>query len=323
MEYRGGFVLSLVLTVLLALTILFTCLLRVPGGVFRYTGRYAREVQAVYDAESAVIANLYGFEDSFFAGLPAVSAFSDGLWGHACASLSPDGDARAVPGAHLCASYGRPYARMRFDDWFSGMNAYRSALRDRIVAARGFRVASGNRRIFSLDSSVALHVSDGDLTLDLDSRVTSGSFLVDGTVSLKGRTHFDTLRIFAQGEVTLGGDASVSHLEVYSGASVEARSSFRFAGLLYARDEVRLGGHVRAHFPSVAVAMGSGNSRATLVGHASFEGVLASPGGLVEVDVRDSLAGAAFPGEVRDSSLAILPVFFEGSPAVFERRAVP
>ena len=68
MECKRGFVLGFALVLILSLTILFGCLLRVPGSVLRYTNRYARDVQAVYDAESALIANLSGFPDGFFAG---------------------------------------------------------------------------------------------------------------------------------------------------------------------------------------------------------------------------------------------------------------
>ena len=180
---------------------------------------------------------------------------------------------------------------------------------------------SGNRRIFQLDSAIALHVSDGDLLLDFDTRVPSAAFLVDGSVSVKGRASFDTLRIYAEGEVALGGDVSVAHLEVYSGASLEVRSSFAFSGLLYARDIVTIRDRARAGFPSVAVSLGSGSGRVALMNHAAFSGVLAAPGGTVEIDVPDSLSGAAYPGAVRDSAYALLPAFFDGESVVFRRAA--
>ena len=201
------------------------------------------------------------------------------------------------------------------------MTQYRAALRESITMARGFRVMSGNRRIFRLDSAIALHVADGNLTLDFDTRVPSAAFLVDGSVNVKGRARFDTLRIYSKGDVTLGGEVTVAHLEVYSGASLEVHSSFRFSGLLYARDVVTIRDRVRADFPSVAVSLGSGSGRIAFLNRASFAGVLAAPGGAVELDVPDSLAGAAFPGTVRDSSQALLPAFFDGEKVVFRRSA--
>lgn len=330
MECRRGFVLGFVLVLILSLTILFGCLLRVPGGVLRYTNRYAREVQAVYDAESAIIANLSGFPDGFFAGLPPVSAETVGPWARICAPLQAGG--RALPEniqlpantsrvASLCADYGTRYSRLRFDDWYAAMTQYRASLRESITMANGFRAISGNRRIFRLDSAIALHVSDGDLTLDFDTHVPSAAFLVDGSVSVKGRARFDTLRIYAEGEVSLGGGVSVAHLEVYSGASLEVRSSFRFSGLLYARDGVAIRDQVRAGFPSVAVSLGSGSGHVALLNRSAFSGVLAAPGGTVELDIPDSLSGAAFPGIVRDSAHALLPAFFEGESVVFRRSA--
>lgn len=346
MECKRGFVLGFVLTLILSLTILFGCLLRVPGSVLRYTNHYAREVQAVYDAESALIANLSGFPDGFFAGLPPVSADAVGPWGRVCAPLQagahsiPANISHSIPAniSHsiptnislplsanssrsLCASYGTRYSRLRFDDWFTAMTQYRAALRESITTARGFCVMSGNRRIFRLDTAIALHVADGDLTLDFDTRVPSAAFLVDGSVNVKGRARFDTLRIYSEGDVTLGGEVTVVHLEVYSGASLEVHSSFRFSGLLYARDVVTIRDRVRADFPSVAVSLGSGSGRIAFLNRASFAGVLAAPGGTVELDVPDSLAGAAFPGTVRDSAQALLPAFFDGEKVVFRRSA--
>lgn len=330
MECKRGFVLGFVLTLILSLTILFGCLLRVPGSVLRYTNRYAREVQTVYDAESAIIANLSGLPDGFFAGLPPVYAESEGPWGRVCAPLQAG--AHSIPAnislplsanssRSLCASYGTRYSRLRFDDWYTAMTQYRAALRESITMARGFRVMSGNRRIFRLDTAIALHVADGDLTLDFDTRVPSAAFLVDGSVNVKGRARFDTLRIYSEGDVTLGGEVTVAHLEVYSGASLEVHSSFRFSGLLYARDVVTIRDRVRADFPSVAVSLGSGSGRIAFLNRASFAGVLAAPGGTVELDVPDSLAGAAFPGTVRDSAQALLPAFFDGEKVVFRRSA--
>ena len=333
MECKRGFVLGFILVLILSLTILFGCLLRVPGSVLRYTNRYARDVQAVYDAESAIIANLSGFLDGFFAGLPPVSAEVVGPWGRICAPLLagahsspenkqlPANNAHTAHAAHLCAYYGTRYSRLRFDDWYTAMSQYRATLRESITTARGFHVMSGNRRIFRLDSAIALHVSDGDLTLDFDTHVPSAAFLVDGSVSVKGRARFDTLRIYAEGEMTLGGDVSVAHLEVYSGASLEVRSSFAFSGLLYARDIVTIRDRARAGFPSVAVSLGSGSGRVALLNHAAFSGVLAAPGGTVELDVPDSLSGAAYPGAVRDSAHALLPAFFDGGSVVFRRAA--
>jgi hypothetical protein len=99
------------------------------------------------------------------------------------------------------------------------------------------------------------------------------------------------------------------------------RSSFAFSGLLYARDIVTIRDRARAGFPSVAVSLGSGGGRVALLNHAAFSGVLAAPGGTVELDDPDSLSGAAYPGAVRDSSHALLPAFFDGGSVVFRRAA--
>lgn len=314
MDGKEGFVLGFVLVLIMSLTILFGCLLCIPGGLSRQASRYEKSVQAVYDAESAIIASLSGFPDGYIEGLPYVTRDDDGLWGRVCASAPKE---RGL----LCAEYGTRYTRRRFDEWFAALAAYRTGLRERILSMPKPRTVSGNRRFFRLDSSVALHVSGGDLLLDMDSRVPSGAFVVEGSVNVKGRARFDTLRIFADGDVRLGGEVVAARLEVYSGGSIEVYSRFRFSGMLAARREILLRDRVRADFPSVAVAIGSGDCSVTLAGHAAFAGVLAAPGGNVAVDTPDSLAGAAFPGTVSDSAFALLPAFFDGESVPFRRSA--
>ena len=314
MDDKRGFALSFILVIILALTILYAGLLRIPGGLSHRTARYVENVQAVYDAESAIIASLSGVPYGYFEGLPHVTRDDDGLWGRVCASAPKEQGL-------LCAEYGTRYTRRRFEEWFAALAAYRTGLRERILSTPGLRTVSGNRRIFSLDSSVALHVSGGDLLLDMDSRVPAGAFVVEGSVNVKGRARFDTLRMFADGDIRLGGEVVAARLEVYSGGSIEVYTRVRFSGMLAARREILLRDRVRAEFPSVAVAIGSGACSVTLAGHAAFAGVLAAPGGNVAVDTPDSLAGAAFPGTVRDSSLTLLPAFFDGESVVF-RRAV-
>ena len=332
MGNKRGFALPFILAIILALTILYAGLLWATGGLSRQTARYVASVQAVYDAESAIIAALSGFPDGHFAGLPHVARYGDGLWGRMCAPLETAGDVPAGGkeigkvhaggnGKRVCAEYGTRYTRRRFEEWFAALAAYRTDLRERILSTPRLRAVSGNRRFFALDSSVALHVSGGDLLLDMDSRVPAGAFVVEGSVNVKGRARFDTLRIFADGDVRLCGDAVAARLKVYSGGSIEVCSRFRFSGMLAARREILLRDHVRAEFPSVAVAIGSGDCSVTLAGHAAFAGVLAAPGGKVVLDTPDSLAGAAFPGTVRDSSQALLPAFFDGQSVVFRRAA--
>ncbi|MBR4784175.1 MAG: hypothetical protein IK012_02850, partial [Fibrobacter sp.] len=280
MGNKRGFALSFVLAIILALTILYAGLLWATGGLSRQTARYVASVQAVYDAESAIIAALSGFPDGHFAGLPHVARYGDGLWGRMCAPLEAAGDVPAGgkgigkvhargSGKRICAEYGTRYTRRRFDEWFAALAAYRTDLWERILSTPRLRTVSGNRRFFALDSSVALRVSGGDLLLDMDSRVPAGAFVVEGSVNVKGRARFDTLRIFADGDVRLCGDAVAARLEVYSDGSIEVCSRFRFSGMLAARREILLRDHVRAEFPSVAVAIGSGACSVTLAGHAA------------------------------------------------------
>ena len=66
MGNKRGFALPFILAIILALTILYAGLLWATGGLSRQTARYVASVQAVYDAESAIIAALSGFPDGHF-----------------------------------------------------------------------------------------------------------------------------------------------------------------------------------------------------------------------------------------------------------------
>ena len=244
------------------------------------------------------------------------------MWGNACAPVWRD-SLRQAADSRICAQYGIHYSRFRFEEWMSFVQNWRRGLREGIAGDSRLRRLSGNRRFFALDSAVAFRIEDGDLYLDLDGHVRSASFDVDGNAVVKGSAKFDTLRIFARGNVELGGNVSVAYLEVVSDASVEARSEFRFSGGLYGRDGLRIADRSHGIFPCVAVSLGSGDSRAELAGHALFEGVVAAPGGTVEIREPKNLSGAAYPGAVTDSARALLPVAFDGERAVFERRFLP
>lgn len=315
MECRG-FVLPFVLVILLSLGILFQGLMHASGNLRRYADRVAREAGAIYAAESAIVAFIHGLPR----GDVAVESEEGTLWGKACAPVL--GDSLRKP-SKICALYGSKFARFRFEDWMLFVQNWRRELREGIAGDARLRHQSGNRRFFTLDSTAAFRIEDGDLYLDLEGRVRSASFDVDGNVVVKGGATFDTLRIFSRGKVELGGRVSVVHLELVSDAFVEVKSEFSFSGGLYGREGLRIAGRTHGIFPCVAVSLGSGDSRAELAGHALFEGVIAAPGGSVDVEEPKNLLGASFPGTVSDSSFALLPAVFDSDRRVFLRRFEP
>ena len=76
---KRGAVLPMVLGILLAVTLLLTSLLQMPGGVRRVAMHRAQVQQQIYDAESALIAHLEGFSEEYFA-LPKVERSRRGPW---------------------------------------------------------------------------------------------------------------------------------------------------------------------------------------------------------------------------------------------------
>ena len=90
---RCGAVLPLILGILLAVTLLLTSLLQMPGGVRRVALRQLQKQQRIYDAESALIANLSGLPADFFErppwnrALPKVERGHLGPWATLSAAL--------------------------------------------------------------------------------------------------------------------------------------------------------------------------------------------------------------------------------------------
>lgn len=315
-----GFVLAFVMTAVLALTILVTCLLGSTGLVRKLTNRFVDDVSGIYRAESALV-GFFGGVPTGSLGLPEVNVDDDGLWGRACASAEPENRRAGVGNsAEVCAFFGSRYSRYRFDDWSEFVRDFRAALLERIRRRPGIRMLNGRQRFFRMDSSLSLEVVGGDVLFDFESAVTAVDLLVDGDVTVRGGARFDTLRVVARGNLQLEGRVSVGHLEAFSDGVVTVRSEARIRGLVHGREAVFLEDRARCEFPCVAVSLGTGDSRCEQRGRARVEGVLAAPGGAVAADY-GNLAGAAYPGSVTDSSRAILPAAFGGRRLVFARTA--
>lgn len=316
MKSERGNVLPLVLGVLLALSLLMTALLRVPGTLRRTVALVANETQEMYLAESAVLAKLEGFPEGFFAELPAVESRVLGPWTE-----------WRTDKFHFLL--GREFGRFSASEWAHCAIVLERNLRERILQSDGLKSLSGNRRIFKLDSSlvapgtqlVALNVSAGDLTLDLGGegafggggRASVRSFManVEGDVKIRGNVHFDTLRIYASGTVTLQGAVNADFVEIFGLAGVNVSGNVSLGGILLSKQNVEISDHAKMNFPSVAIAVGYRGNRLALFEKAVFEGAALAPSGVLD---RDSSA------VLLDSSQALLPFCMESRSVVFARR---
>ena len=79
-----GFVLPLVAILLLALTLLFTTLLKSAGRVNPVLARYKADFEEFYRAESALLLHLQGFPAGYYPELPRVQAEPFGPWEKIC-----------------------------------------------------------------------------------------------------------------------------------------------------------------------------------------------------------------------------------------------
>lgn len=308
MRSRRGNVLPLVLGLLLMLSILVTAMLRMLGALRRNVSLVAKETQEMYLAESAVLAKLNGFPDGYFADLPTVESRILGPWTE----------------WRVCDKFqfmlGNEYGRFSTSEWARCAVVLEQNLRERILQPAGLKNLSGNRRFFKLDSSdglsvertMAINVSAGDLTLDLgDVSIRSFMANVEGNVKIRGNIHFDTLRIYATGSVSVQGNVTADFAEIFGLASVSVSGNVSIAGTLLSKQIIEVSGRVQMNFPSLALAVGYRENRLSLLEKSVFQGLAMAPSGTVE---RDSSA------KLLDSMHTLLPFCMDARKVVFSRR---
>lgn len=323
MKSGRGNVLPLVLGLLLVLSILVTLMLRLPGPLRRTVTLAAQETQKMYLAESAVLSKLNGFPEGYFAEVPSVETGILGPWTLWQTVLRTDGQNR------FQFLLGGEFGRFSTSEWMRCAVALEQNLRERILQADFLKRLSGNRRFFSLDSSMmgqgapmALNVSAGDLTLDLGGNNVSGrnlkrplvrSFManVEGDVKIRGHVHFDSLRIYATGTVTVQGDVTTNFVEIFGLVGVFVSGEVSLAGVLLSKQNIEISDRAKLNFPSIAVAVGYRGNRFALYGKSVFEGLAIAPSGAFERDSSTALL---------DSSKALLPFCMDSRPVVFARR---
>ena len=270
MSVKSGAVLPLVLGILLAVTTLLTSLLQMPGGVRRVALRSVQKQQQIYDAESALIAYLEGFPEGYFK-LPKVERGRLGPWADLSASVDSIRSIHVLAGIacdSACNMLKSPKLRREIYEGF------KQQLNQEIMLVKPplkLEIKSGNRRISYQNAgripSTALQVLDGDLTLDLDGEIPSGRFIADGSIEVRGRAEYDTLRVYARGPIyirgsLLRGSVKIRFLEAFSEDRIEISSGVEFSGVAIARHEVAFpngADKVMMLYPSFVMAAESAN----------------------------------------------------------------
>lgn len=258
---KSGAVLPLVLGILLAVTILLTSLLQMPGGMRRAAMRSVQKQQQIYDAESALIAYLEGFPEGYFK-LPKVERARLGPWADLSASVDSIRSIHVLAGI-ACDSACNVLKSAKFRrEIYEG---FKQQLNQEIMLVKPplkLEIKSGNRRLFGRIPSKALQVLDGDLTLDLEGEISSGRFIGDGFVEIRGNAVFDTLRVYARGPLTFRGRLKARFLEAFSEDRIEISSGVEFSGVAITRHEIVFpngADKVMMHYPSFVMAAESAN----------------------------------------------------------------
>lgn len=248
-----GFVLPLVAILLLSLTLLFTTLLKSAGHMNPVYARFKSDFENFYKAESAVLLHLQGFPSGYYPELPPVQAAPFGPWEKICASAVVDSSGKASGVGELCFVAGTEPHDVSFWEWSNGMSAYRADLEKRLQEMTAEKDLYGNRRYFQGEQFMSGAIHQGDLEMFFSDSVRSASFWVEGSVLIRGRAHFDTLRLFTSGDVVFQGEVSVDYLELFTRGGFRAEGDACFRGVVLA-SSFRMQDHARSLFPTAIVA---------------------------------------------------------------------
>lgn len=266
-----GAVVPLTLGILLSVTLLLTALLQVRGTLRRVALRSEQTLLQVYDVESALLAYLEELPMDFFSGepwnisLPKVHRESLGPWASLSAPLQSDEGTsarsiRVLAGVACDSACNMLKSHKLRHEIYEG---FRQQLNREITMVKPpltLDVKSGNRRLFGRIPSMALWVQDGDLSLDLKGEISSCRFITDGSVEVRGRADFDTLRVYARGPLMLRGQVKVRHLEAFSEDRIEISRGVEFSGVVVARSEVAFphgADKVLFRYPSFVMSLSS------------------------------------------------------------------
>lgn len=249
---------GLVLSVLLVATLLATSLLQLPGGLRRQMGRLEREIAAVYNGESAIIAWMEQFPAGYFSASP---------WNLLLPEVVEEGDfpwtkvtAEAGTNHRVVARVGATFRSLGSDELREMEERLVANLNREILGRQNLKVKSGNRRFTGQGENMALDNSAGDVTLVFDGNVGSVNVRCDGEINVRGTARYDTLRLYAAGGVSLTGEVGVKHLEVFSGGEVRFSRAVAFSGVIISRGDISLRDKARMVYPAVAASLGGGVS---------------------------------------------------------------
>ncbi|MCR5377468.1 MAG: hypothetical protein K6E57_00655 [Fibrobacter sp.] len=306
---KSGYILAMLMGILLVLALMLSAFLHTVGGLRRYVSRVGAEVQAVYNAESAILLRLWRLPGEAFKDLPPVSISPMGPYEEFCTPVVLRQPGVRVSQKYYCASVVSRYQKLHYSAFHNGIQAERETLKKRILGSSRLKRFSGSKRFFSPPSEDYIQIIDGDLRLDFDDHLASANFYVTGDATVMGAAVFDTLRLYALGNVFMRGQVQARFLEVVAGERIEVSNHVRFRGLLTAQREVVLEDHATGDFPSATIALGQNEPRVALLQKARFAGLLAAPAGTLELD---STAR-------HDSVQSIMPAFYGGERFVFER----
>lgn len=304
-NFDEGFVLPLILEIMLVLTILLSSLLYFPGGVRRIVTRTFFKIQEIYYAESSILAYLQNLPKDYSPKLMEPQVDDFGPYQRICAGYK-----NASGKGLVCAFAVRAYENLYYAEWNDGMLGYRKNLRERILENENLKKVSGNKRILSSGQIPPLAVHDGDLRVHFDGNGGNANFYVEGALYMEGNISYDTLRVYAIGNVLIQGSVHVNFLELSCGDELEMAGEFSFRGMANARKKITARGKIFGLFPSMLVALGENATQINLMGKSRVSGLVYAPAGNVFLDVSE---------KNHDSVHVVMPAFFYGQNVVFER----
>ncbi len=241
LERKRGAVLYVVLGILLTITAMLTALFHLPGGVVRVSQMKTGELQKIYDGESALIAFLNGFPEDYFANkpwnkkLPSVIRSRQGPWTDFQTSVETNG---GVKWLHLLS--GLRYDSLSREEKMRRITLVAKTLESSFESLDDVQEKSGNRRLLGAAKNENLVVKDGDLTVDWTGNASVCNFKTSGNLELRGTAIFDTLRLYALGNILITGNVKINWLEAYSGGTFETTRNASYWGVAASRQNFSL-----------------------------------------------------------------------------------
>lgn len=221
-----GAILPLVCSIFIVLTFVFTALLNSTGVLLSRIPYYENRLQEQYNAESAILLELYGVHSK--SSFPAVEIDTIGPW-LMLETQAGERNVKAFAGFYTSVKNPSFSHNDRLQAFARCFSFYQKQWQEESF----YDTLHGNTHFYKPELSHfpgVLYVATGDLDLYLHGeRFPKIAFFVEGNVLIEGEGILDTLRLYSTGSIHLSGQIKIREASLY------ARQMIHLSGQVHAR----------------------------------------------------------------------------------------